>query len=124
MGITGIILCFYLIYIRNKKIENNDYKPICDFNDKINCSKLLISKDYQILRLPFPLIYIVFFLIATVMSIFRYAHYLFYVFIPIVLISVIMLIKFIRKKSYCLIYLLIFMQTLVIFLGSLIWEII
>lgn len=126
MGITGIILCFYLIYVRNKKLEVHDYEPLpfVDFNEKIKCTNFLTSKSYQILWMPSLFIYVLFFMIDVVMSLMRFAHYLFYIFTPLILISLIMMFRMIRKKSFCLIYILIIMQTFVIWLGSLVWEII
>lgn len=124
LGLTGIIFSFYLIYIRNKKLEFPNYKPFIDFDEKLNCSDFLTSKNYQILGIPSLLIYIIFFAIAIIMSIMRFAHFLFYVFTPLMLISSIIIFRMFKKKSYCLIYILIIFQALVIWLGSLIREII
>ncbi len=122
MGATGILLCFYIVYIRNKIIELGHH-PITEYSEKINCSGFL-EDCYSFLYIPFPIIYSLFFLAAIIIDYRRFAHNLFYVFIPLGVISIIQLFRMIRKRSYCPVFILILMQTAVIWLGSLLWEII
>ena len=44
LSILGIAISIYGLYVEHRKKKYNQYTPVCDINNKINCSKALTSK--------------------------------------------------------------------------------
>ena len=42
--ILGIIVSVYALYVEMTKLQNKDFKAMCDINEKISCSKVFTSK--------------------------------------------------------------------------------
>lgn len=42
--ILGISLSAYAFYVETKAEGDNDYKALCDINEKMSCSKVFLSE--------------------------------------------------------------------------------
>ena len=42
--IMGVVLSMYALYVEMTKLQNSDYRAMCDINEAISCSKVFTSK--------------------------------------------------------------------------------
>jgi vitamin-K-epoxide reductase (warfarin-sensitive) len=103
LSFLGLTLSFYAIYVRNKSIEVKGYKPLCDINKNISCTKAFKSKYYEIFGIPNTVLGIFYYAIAFLMSN-RYPHYLFFISLPVLLFTFYLgFISYFKQKNFCLV---------------------
>ncbi len=44
LACLGFVISFYTYYIEQKIRYNQSYKPVCDINERISCSKVMTSR--------------------------------------------------------------------------------
>ena len=98
--IIGLFLSVYAFYVGIHK--KNHYKPACDINDKISCSKAFESKYGKTFGISNSIHGIIFFALIFVLSIYEKIDYIFYFSLISVLFSVylIYLLQF-KLKIFC-----------------------
>lgn len=48
LALTGLLLSMYAMHVK-KKAQNKKYKALCDFNNKVSCTKAFTSKYSNLL---------------------------------------------------------------------------
>jgi len=66
IAIIGLFISFYAKYVENRKKNNFDYRPFCDFSNTISCSAVLTSKYNKILKFQNTALGVLFYLIIIV----------------------------------------------------------
>lgn len=103
LSFIGLVLSFYAVYVRNRSIEDKGYKPFCDINKHISCTKAFRSRHYQTFYFPNTVYGIIYYFIALIMSN-RYPHYLFYLSLAVLYPTVyLMYISYIKQKNFCIV---------------------
>ena len=62
LAILGFLISYYSLYVEKRFAEEKNYKPICDINDIISCSKAFTSKYGKFAGVPNPYLGFVFYL--------------------------------------------------------------
>ena len=108
IGVAGIgfLLSVYALYveIRYKKSKAIGYKPLCDINEKISCTKTFESKYGRIAFLPNPVYGILFYCLTIVCTIINQFNYVFIFSILAALGSIYLAcLSFFKLRLYCII---------------------
>ncbi len=104
LSLIGLLISVYTLATERKLAKNKYYKPLCDINDKISCTKNFKSSDAKIFFIPNSLLGIFFFIIITVFTFFNYYNYIFYLSIPAFLFNIYLAYaSHIKLKNFCLV---------------------
>ena len=55
VGIIGLMICFYAIYVEKKTKLDKNYSPFCNISNNMKCSVVLESKYSRMMKLIFDL---------------------------------------------------------------------
>ncbi len=103
LGVLGLALTLYAIYVKNKSEEEKNYKPYCDINKHISCTKAFKSKYFTVFYFP-NTVYGLFYYITVIILSYRLAHFIFYVSIPAVIFSLYLAyLSYFKQKNFCLV---------------------
>jgi len=103
LAIIGFILSLYALSIE-KKFKKEAYKPACDINDKISCTKALTSPYAKIFKIKNSLLGIFFYTLIIILAIISQIQTIFYLSIISVLGSIYLAyISYFKLKTICII---------------------
>jgi uncharacterized membrane protein len=103
LSLGGLFLAFYAVYVRNKKIDFPDYKPILDINNKISCTKAFTGEYSTVLYFPNTLYFLVCFGLCFLYS-FSRVNYIFYITVPaIVFMLYLAYLSYFKQKNFCIV---------------------
>jgi len=77
MILIGLLLSVYALYVERHKKRN--YKPACDINDKISCSKAFESSYGKTFGISNSFYGIIFFALVFILSIYNLIDFVFYI---------------------------------------------
>jgi vitamin-K-epoxide reductase (warfarin-sensitive) len=124
LSLLGLALTFYAIYVRNKKIENPHYKPLCDISKKISCTKSFMSEDFTILFFPNTIYGLIYYGLCFLFS-FSRVNYIFYISIPAMLFTFYLAyISYFKQKNFCAVCTILYLINIYLIIMSYIQEII
>jgi uncharacterized membrane protein len=122
LSIIGLGLTFYLVYVKNKMAVHKDYKPRCDINRYISCSKAIKSEYSQIFGFPNTILGLAYYFGVFILAFFR-TDYVFYLTVPAVMFSlVLMYLSYVKMKNFCLVCTGSYILTIVILVVSYVIE--
>ena len=103
IAIMGFIISVYTYLVEYKLKTNRKYKAICDVNNKISCSKALLSNYSNLFGISNSVKGIIFYILIIFLSFFN-INYVFYLSIISVLGSIFLAyISYFKLKIFCLI---------------------
>jgi vitamin-K-epoxide reductase (warfarin-sensitive) len=118
LAIIGLICSMYALYIKYK-MHGRIYKPMCDINEHISCTKALKSKESQIFTVPNAFLGLFLFAITIVLDFFRlYAVISLLYLLPLV-ICIFLLYTLYKQRNWCIVCLITHAGIIGIFLMSL-----
>jgi len=104
LSIFGLVVSTYSLFVERKVSRSKDYKPMCDINDRISCTKAFSSeygKHFGISNTVFGLTYYVLVLLLALLD---QTVYVFYLTILGVLASIYLAhLLYFKIKSYCVV---------------------
>jgi len=104
LSLIGLLISVYTFASERKLAKNKYYKPLCDINDKISCTKNFKSSDAKIFFISNSLLGIFFFIIITILVFLNYYNYIFYLSIPAFLFNIYLAYaSYIKLKNFCLV---------------------
>ncbi|HIH38588.1 vitamin K epoxide reductase family protein [Candidatus Woesearchaeota archaeon] len=71
LGILGLLLSLYALYIEKRAEKQKGYKAACDFNNKMSCTKAFTSKYGKTFGLPNSVYGMAFYLLIIILSFFN-----------------------------------------------------
>jgi uncharacterized membrane protein len=103
ISILGFMISFYAFVLEQRVKKDASYKPLCDINSWISCSKPILSKYGNIFYVSNALVGMVFYSIVAYLSIMSRANMLFFASLLAVIVSLILgYILYFKIKSLCL----------------------
>ncbi|MDP3794871.1 MAG: vitamin K epoxide reductase family protein [bacterium] len=78
IAIAGFLLSAYAFYVEWKHSKSKTYKPICDINDQVSCTKTFSSPYGKLALLPNSIYGMIFFLIIFVLGLFGQMTHIIY----------------------------------------------
>ncbi|MBI2105282.1 hypothetical protein HYT56_00420 [Candidatus Woesearchaeota archaeon] len=103
LAVIGLILSMYSFYV-GKNLRNRKYKPLCDINKKISCSRAFSSKYGKILGEANSYYGIIFYSLIFLLAVLNFREYIFFLSVLSVFGSVYLAyISYIKIKTYCLV---------------------
>ena len=104
LAVLGLLLSSYALYVKWKVSRSDNYKPLCDINPHISCTRAFTNKYGNIAYFPNPLYGIFFYITVFILDLFRYKRYLFYLLILSVSGSLILAyISYFKQRNFCLV---------------------
>jgi len=100
LSIIGLILSIYFLYVRTK-IRNTQYKPLCDINENISCTKAAKSKHSNVLILPNSIYGIIFYITIFLLSSLNLTLYTFIIAALATLFTIYLITISLKQKIYC-----------------------
>jgi vitamin-K-epoxide reductase (warfarin-sensitive) len=118
LATLGIIISSYAFYVGRRKTNNKDYKPICDINKNLSCTKAFTSQHGKILKIQNSLFGILFYTVLTFLSLSQ-TRLIFILSIPALIITFYLaFISYIKMRNYCIVCSLIYIINILIFIIS------
>ncbi|MBI2577028.1 vitamin K epoxide reductase family protein [Candidatus Woesearchaeota archaeon] len=68
LALLGFVISYYSLYVEKRFAQEKNYKPICDINDRISCSKAFTSKYGKFAGIPNPYLGFVFYLAVFLLA--------------------------------------------------------
>ena len=103
IALIGLILTLYSIYVKKKLEKVKNYRPICDINENISCTKAFKSKYYSILLIPNTYYGLAYYLSVMLLS-FNNQNLIFYFSVPALIFSIYLAyITYFKLKNFCLV---------------------
>jgi len=103
LSILGFILSSYALSIE-KKFKKSKYKPACDINDKISCTKALTSSYAKLFKIKNSILGIFFYILIIVLAITNQIQTIFYLAIAATAGSVFLAyISYFKLKTICIV---------------------
>ena len=119
LAILGFLLSLYSLYVEWKLSISKNYKPLCDINNRISCTKAFESKYGHLFILPNPFYGLVFYSLVFILT--GYSDYVFYLASASLIFSIYLAyISYFKQKNFCLVCTLIYLINLTLFLSSII----
>ena len=104
LAFAGIVVSVYAYTVEMNVAQSAEYKPACDINDKVSCSKVMRSSYAKMLGISNALIGVAFYAVLFVLACFGAAALIFYLSIAAVLASIALAyISYFKIKSFCLV---------------------
>jgi vitamin-K-epoxide reductase (warfarin-sensitive) len=123
LSLLGLALTFYAIYIRNKKLEHPHYKPLCDINKHVSCTKAFMSDYFTVLFFPNTVYGLVYYGLCFLFS-FSRVNYIFYISIPAILFTFYLAyLSYFKQKNFCVVCTLLYLINIYLVVMSYIQEI-
>src|SRR3989344_5015008 len=98
LPILGLVLSLYAIYVKYK-LNSPSYRPWCDINNHISCSKAFKSGYGSIAGIPNPYVGVIFYLFILIMP--EYAF--FPAAIAITFSLYLAYISYVKQKNFCVV---------------------
>ncbi len=123
LSTLGLALTFYAIYVRNKKTDFPDYKPLCDINRKISCTKAFMSDYYELFLFPNTIYGLIYYGLCFILS-FSRVNYIFYISIPATIFTFYLAyLSYHKQKNFCIVCAIIYLINIYLVTASYIIEI-
>ncbi len=104
LGLLGFVVSYYSLYVEKRFAEDKDYKPICDINDTISCSKAFTSKYGKFAGIPNPYLGLVFYLAVFLLVANGFAMLVFWLSVLSVAGSLYLAyLQYFKVKTFCLV---------------------
>jgi len=104
IAVFGFLLSLYALYVERKSAKSKTYKPICDINDRVSCTKAFSSKYGRLAVLPNSLYGMFFYPAVFVLAQYEFITYIFYLSILSVLGSLYLAyVMYFKIKTICLV---------------------
>lgn len=100
--LIGVIVSIYLIYIEIKLDSNSNYKPVCDINDRVSCSRAAKSSYAKLFGIPNAVLGVFFYIIVSGLYFFSLFNFVKIIAVAGILFSVYLAyISFVVQKNVC-----------------------
>lgn len=104
LATLGFLISIYSLYVKIKKENNKNYKPICDINKNISCTKAFLSNEGSLIGLPNPLFGIFFYIIIFVLEYLNIHKAIFYFSLLAFLGSLsLAYVSYVKQKNFCIV---------------------
>lgn len=102
LSVAGLLVSIYTLYVKFKLSPT--YKPLCDINAHISCSKALTSKEANLLFLPNALYGILLYLLIMLAQLYAWFNILqISIFIALVMSLYLAYVSYFKQKNFCLV---------------------
>ena len=120
LALMGILLSCYALYVKRTAERYRKYKPMCDINGSISCTKAFLSKEGALTGLPNPIYGLAFYVIIFAATMYFQKELILYL-SSIALIASLYLayISYFKQKNFCLVCSSIYLINILIFVLSL-----
>ncbi len=71
LSFTGFIVSVYALYVKHNLAAKKNYRPVCDVNDRVSCTKALGSEYSSLFILPNSFFGMFFYGVLALLSFFR-----------------------------------------------------
>ena len=103
LAIIGLLLSIYALYVEKKSL-NKKYRPVCDINNRVSCTKAFSSSYGKILGIPNSVFGIIFYVIILILNALNNIQIIFYLAVISVLGSIYLAyVSHIKLKTFCII---------------------
>lgn len=104
VALLGLMLSCYALFIERKVLKDKSYKPVCDINDSVSCSKPILSPYGKLFFFSNALMGIIFYSFMMFLAWYGHPWFLLFASIGACLTSLIFAyILIVKIKSFCLI---------------------
>lgn len=120
LAAAGFLLSAYAFHVEKKIEQNKAYRPVCDLNDTVSCTRNLASKHSRILGLSNSVAGLAFYAIVFVLVFTSYATIIFYL-SHIALLGSLYLayVSYYKLRTFCLVCSSIYLVNILLFIFSL-----
>lgn len=119
LSTLGFLISLYTYNTELNLKKNKRYKPICDVNNKLSCSKTLTSKFGHLAGFSNSLGGIFFYILILILANYNLNNYVFYLSIPGFIGTIYLAyLSLIRLKTYCLICNFIYVINILLLINS------
>ena len=81
LAVMGLLVSIYALYVEKKDERTARYKPLCDINKRVSCTKALTSRYGKLLRISNSIIGIIFYIILLITGLMGKIELIFYIMI-------------------------------------------
>ncbi len=118
LAAIGLVLSAYAYYVEKRK-KDKKYKPACDINNKISCTKAFMSKYGKLFGVSNSLLGIVFYLFVILLFAFGYRNTVFYLTLfSVIGSSYLAYLQLFKVKGFCVVCSLIYLVNIFLLLFS------
>ena|SRR3989344_5812375 len=118
LAVIGFIISLYAVYVEKKSKQKN-YKPLCDINDKISCTKALNSHYGKLFKIKNSIFGIIFYLVVIILALINQIQIIFYLSIIAVLGSIYLAyISYFKLETLCIVCNLIYLINVLLLILS------
>ena len=104
LATLGLLLCSYALYVKGKAESDRTYKPLCDINTHISCTRAFLSREGSMTGLPNPLLGIIFYALIFLFDVMEYRNTLWYLSLIALAGSLYLAdVSYVRQKNFCLV---------------------
>ena len=113
-AVAGLFLSMYAYMVEHKARTNTNYRPVCDINDKISCTKALGSEYGKILGVSNSFLGFFYYVTIAVLSYYSKFAWVFYLSLVSVAVSIYLAYILHRIKTFCIVCVSIYIVNIII----------
>lgn len=118
-ALIGIFISIYAFYTEKKSKGNSYYKPICDINNKVSCSKAFESKYSRFIGISNTIWGILYYTTIIILSYLQYDLYILYLTTIGIFGSVILAyVLYFKVQTFCIVCNGIYLINIILFIMS------
>ncbi len=119
LTVFGFLLSFYALLVKWKAEARKNYRPLCDINEYISCTKAFTSKYGNIAGLPNPAYGMMFYALVFVLRVYQLHTYVLILSVCAVLGSVYLAyLSYCKQRNFCLVCTAIYVINILLFVAS------
>ncbi len=120
LAAAGFLLSAYALHVEKKIAQDKNYRPVCDINDTVSCTRNLTSKHSRTLGLPNSAAGLAFYALVFVLAFTSYAAAIFYLSLLALIGSFYLAyISYYKLRTFCLVCTGIYLVNILLFIFSL-----
>ena len=104
LALVGLVVSIYAYLVEQKVKENSAYKPACDINNRISCTKAFTSKYSSVMGISNTIIGMVFYVLVLITALLGFNWLVCMYTITAALVSIVAAyILYVKVGSFCLV---------------------
>ncbi len=104
LSLAGFAASWYAYMVEKKIAQSGEYKPVCDINDRISCTRVMSSPYGKMLGISNAIPGMIFYAFVFVLALFGFVTWIFYLSLTACVASVgLAYIMYFKIKSFCLV---------------------
>ena len=119
LSASGILFSLYALYVKYRASRSKHYKPLCDINEHISCTRAFTSRYGSIAILPNPLYGLLFYAAMIALDFLGYLNAIVYLALFSAIGSVYLAyLSYYKQKNFCLVCTAIYLTNIALLISS------